>query len=153
MACLDYATWLKASQACQASMPSVKGFGYVATGKRGLRGYGDINNLAIQTSTPTDPCTLAQQTPCPQPTPASLKTPMTPAQFCAANPMHPNCQPGGSLFCRLNPTDYTCQTAPLVTDSLLPTAGGFNQWGLLAALAVGGTAIYLVTRKKKPASA
>lgn len=166
MACVDYATWLKASQDCQAMTASVKGFGYVPAGRAALRGLGidfvndpaltlmSINSLNVAASS-TDPCAIAQQTPCPQPVPASLKAPPTPQAACAANPSSVPCQPGGAFFCKINPTDYRCQTAPLTTvDSLTPaaTAGGFNQWGLLAALAAGGAAIYLVTRKKKSSS-
>lgn len=151
MACLDYATWLKATHDCQA-MTAVKGFG-------GLRGLGATVNLNIAPPSASDPCIIAQQTPCPQPSPPSLKAPPTPQASCAANPASLPCQPGGSLFCRINPTDYTCQSPLLTTtpDSFNPaaanTAGGFNQWGLLAALAVGGTAIYFLTRKKKASAA
>lgn len=160
MACIDYNTWLAAKQACNAGTASVKGLGgpYVKA-LRGL-GLGDINTLNVSASA-SDPCAIAAQTPCPQPTPPSLKAPSTPQAVCAGNPSLLPCQPGGALFCRINPSDYTCQTAPLTTvDNLTPqtpsatnTAGGFNQWGLLAALAAGGAAIYLVTRKKKGQSA
>lgn len=156
MACLNYATWLKATQDCQA-LTAVKGFGYAPTGRLGLAALG-IGELNVSSSS-SDPCVMAQQTPCPQPIPPSLKSPPTPQAVCAQNPAGLPCQPGGALFCRINPTDYRCLTPLLTTsDNLNPspdpstasTAGGFNQWGLLAALAVGGTAIYLLTRKKKP---
>lgn len=153
--CVPYATWLKATQDCRAMTASVKGFGYAPTGRLGLAalGLGELN----VSSAASDPCAIAQQTPCPQPAPPSLKAPPTAQQACANNPSSPPCLPGGALFCKIHPNDYNCLTPLLTTsDTLTPdpsaasTAGGFNQWGLLAALAVGGTAIYFLTRKKKP---
>lgn len=152
MTCVPYNQWIAANSACNAARAgiSVKGIGYVRTGVAGL------GDLAIA-SDPNDPCTLAAQAPCPM------------GSGCPAA-----CPPGSHSFQLMtapgSPAVCICQRdkplPPVVQPSLAPvpaaspvvpvtasasSTGGFSRWGLLAALAAGGTAIYLVTRKKKAA--
>lgn len=122
MSCVDYQTWQAAKKACDARL-SVKGFGYVEMGRvnlRALRGLGDLNINTASAIDPSDPCAIASLTPCP--------TFSIPAPY--------------------KPPASSSTPASSTTPASANAAGGFRRWGLLAALAAGGGALYLVMRKK-----
>lgn len=112
---------------------------------------------------PSDPCYIAQQTPCPMGTgcPAGCPTgyhsvnllvaPGKPAQcVCAQDKALAPTYPSGTFAPHGAPaTAPPSNTVPILQSNT--AAGGFSHWGLLAAVAVGGTALYLVMRKKKAA--
>jgi hypothetical protein len=150
MACIDYNTWVTAKAACLAAQSglAVKGYGYA-----GLRGLGvsppppptgytaapstvSLPTLIIAPPNPSDPCVIAAQTPCP----------------ATEMPANPNAVPNVPGY--FVPPAASTLPAPGPSATTVPTpavAGGFNSWGLLAALAVGGIALALVlTHKKKP---
>ena len=177
MTCVDYTTWMNAKKACALKLSSVKGFGYVATGRSlgfsvsatvdpaSIIGLGPSQSSTMQTAVPiqvtapaysstlntsvvdpTEPCYIASQGFCNCPvglnkvclaqvpgstTPAPCQC-MAPAKPKAQAPASSSALPGGVPVTQAN-----------------VAAGGFSHWGLLAALAVGGTALYLVTRKKQ----
>ncbi len=134
MACVDPQVWKQAQAACsarQAQVASVKGFGYALTGIAGLRGLGlgasgtwDILSSVKQASAP----------------PASAPSILT-------NAIDPNdpCTIAAQTPCAVATAPPAVPGTPGAPTS---TAGGFSHWGLLAALAVGGGALYLVMRKK-----
>jgi hypothetical protein len=119
-ACIDNKVWNAARAACAARAASVKGLGYVEMGRVNLRALRGLGDLNINTAAadPNDPCVIASQTPCPV--------------FSTPIPYVPT-TPGN--------------TTPTTTASTV-TAGGFSRWGLLAALAAGGAALYFATKKK-----
>jgi hypothetical protein len=148
MACIDYATWQQAARACQNLNASVKGFGYTLAGLQGLRSLGvDPVSLNIPAPDSSDPCAIAQQTPCPPP---ARTAPHALTEFsCVTSPNAITCQPGGALFCKDHPADPSCVPGtPGAHAAASVTAGGFHQLGLLAAVVVGGLVVYQVTRKK-----
>ncbi len=175
--CIPYFQWLGANAACRDKSAgiSVRGFGYTRTGVAGLRGLalrglGDdysvqapvvsqpsLNTSAIDAS---DPCYIAQQTPCPMSTgcPASCPTGFHSVTLLAAPGKPAQCVCGKDKAASAPPTT-TMTIVPGGSASAPPSsdpgvvqsnvaAGGFSHWGLLAAVAVGGTALYLVMRKK-----
>lgn len=113
---------------------SVKGFGYVAAGMRGLGATAVLSNPSLFSSASSlapapvtyDPCAIAQQTPCPAPRSLTQYTP-----------------PPGKAPSQV-PEPVLLSTIPSSTQT-----AGFSQWGLLAALAVGGVVVYAVAHKKK----
>jgi hypothetical protein len=120
-ACIDNKVWSAARAACAARTASVKGLGYAPMGRvnlRALRGLGDLN-INTAAADPNDPCVIASQTPCP--------VFSTPTPYAPTTPSSP-ATPG--------------------TPSAVTTTAGFSRWGLLAALAVGGAALYFATKKK-----
>lgn len=134
MSCVDRTTWNKAVSDCTNLQASVKGFGYVPAGMRGLgatasfaSGTSLITSASQLNITPQavtyDPCAIAQQTPCAQAAPRAL---------ISTGPKLPQ--------------------IPLMSPAPPVATAGFSQWGLLAALAVGGVVIYAVTHKKKASS-
>lgn len=138
MSCVDRTTWNKAVADCQNLQASVKGFGYVPAGMRGLGAAAFLANSSLITTaaqlntTPPavtyDPCAIAQQTPCAQAAPRALLS-------------------TGPVLAKL-------PEIPLMSSTPAPPVktAGFSQWGLLAALAVGGVVVYAVTHKKKSSS-
>lgn len=114
---------------------------------------------------PNDPCYIASQTPCPAGTgcPAQcpsgyhsidlLVAPGKPAQCAcgkdkaASAPSAMTLVPGGSATAPPSGNPVLTPTPGGILQSNVAT-GGFSHWGLLAAVAVGGTALYLVMRKK-----
>lgn len=154
MTCVPYNQWLAANSACNAARAgiSVKGIGYVRTG---LRGLGD---LAI-TSDPNDPCTLAAQAPCPMGTGCPAACPPGSHSFqlmtAPGAPAVCICQrdkPLPPVISQPIPSSQPASADPTPVTASASSTAGFSHWGLLAALAVGGTAIYIVTRKKKAAA-
>jgi hypothetical protein len=154
MSCIDYNTWVAAKTLCVAAQTSsgVKGYGYA-----GFRGFGAappppptgyttaaMPSLVIAPpSDPNDPCTIAALTPC-APTGPIVMTQNPNAAIPAPNV--PTFNPVVSAPSATGPVPVTTALAPI------PVAGGFNSWGLLAALAAAGVAVALVlTHKKKPA--
>ncbi len=175
MTCLDNQVWKQAQLACNARLQqaaSVKGFGYAATGVAGLRGLGlaitgsidpssiiglgpspsasapsvTANPIAVAPNQ-NDPCAIANQLPCggPDSCPTGQK------HFCERLPRQ-------ALNGKWGLSATICSCLPLAAaappavpgGAVVPgvVAGGFSHWGLLAALAVGGGALYLVMRKK-----
>lgn len=152
MACTPPVAWAQAKAACEARTAaalSVKGFGYVRTGYAGL---GDLNT----SGDPNDACVIAAQAPCTT-CPASCPPGWVSGSFTSqmATSGRPQCScfpvatapnaPSASLV--TSPSSGSA-AAPASSASQASVAGGFNHWGLLAALAAGGAAIYLVARKR-----
>lgn len=164
MACIPYMTWLNANAACKAKSAGidVRGLGqnYVRTGMRGLRGMGDNNiNTTPVYNDPNDPCFIATQTPCAPGSPCPIVCPT------GYHSMSMLAAPGQPALCNCAkdkvPTAPSASAAPSNGSATAPSsipggtpittasaAGGFSHWGLLAALAVGGGALYLVMKKK-----
>jgi len=103
MTCIPYDQWFQYRVACNAKNNplSVKGFGYVLAGLRGLGATGlTANQVLIETGAPlpatintsavdtSDPCYLAAQTPCPQ-TPSNAPPLVCPAGQIRSCPFVP----------------------------------------------------------------
>lgn len=67
--------------------------------------------------------------------PPSLKAPLAPEAFCAANPASAVCQPGGTLFCRISPNDLSCLAPATATYQT-------SHWGLMVAALVSAFVVY-----------
>jgi len=89
-----------------------------------------------------DPCSVASQGPCPGP----ATCPTGNVLRCESVPT----QTGATTICYCAPL-ATAPPATTTTTTTTTAAGGFSHWGLLAALAVGGGALYLVMKKKHSA--
>jgi hypothetical protein len=102
---------------------------------------------------PSDPCYYAAQTPCPAGTgcPASCPTGFHSIGLVTAPGAPAQCVCGKDKA--VAPPAATTGPAPYVAPPVQANvaAGGFSHWGLLAAVVVGGGALYLVTRKKQAA--
>ncbi len=149
--CISAQAWISAQLACNAKLSSVKGFGaaaYVLPPQPTLMAPPPAASAPID---PNDPCSIASQKPC-----------LAPAV----------CPPGLSRICQNIPRQATmgahagewgtvsvCQClSPSNPVAVGPTsapvpvmqasAGGFQHWGLLAALAAGGAVIYFATRPR-----
>lgn len=148
MDCVDYTIWLKAKQDCAAANYGVKGFGYAATGLRGLRGLGAGTELNV---TPGyDPCAIAAQKFCPDP---SITCPTGTVKSCIiAPPGQPS--PGCMCYTPRPPPSVVRQDTPPPVMSTVPVeqatmTAGFSHWGLLAAVLVGGVVVYKVATRNK----
>ncbi len=119
MACIDAAIWNKAQTDCANLSQSVKGFGYVPTGLRALRGLGAAPNLSVEAAVTYDPCAIAAQESCMR----------KPPSFQAAKP---SATP--------KPPTVTTQAADVAT-------AGFSHWGILAAVLVGGVVVYKIANR------
>lgn len=177
MACIPYAQWITANAACRDKTQaiSVKGFGYAATGRAGLLGLGatfiEAQQLMAAASAPpaqnlntqalvydvNDPCSISVQAPCPAGTgcPAICPTGWHSIGLLTApgQPALCNCAKDAATVATAATSSSGSAVAPSVTSTpplvqASMTDAGFSHWGLLAALAVGGGALYLVMKKK-----
>lgn len=171
MTCIDYQVWTAAQQACNARLASVKGFGYTATGARGLRGLGisivsALNPmLSVSTSAssggspPVHVMTAAPVARAPTANPAMVAAAAASAAAANSHSGQPAVVSSPINTTGYDPSDACsiagqtpCAPAPSSGSATAPpravSSGGFSHWGLLAALAVGGGALYLVMRKK-----
>lgn len=125
----------------------------------------NINTAPSTVIDPNDPCSVASQMPCPGPDTCSGGLVRT----CEKVPRQANNGAWGTVsICYCAPPPYASAIPSHAPSTYVPApppadttyappvqanlaAGGFSHWGLLAAVAVGGGALYLVMRKKKPA--
>ena len=149
--CIDAQTWINAQLACNAKLSSVKGFGaasYVLPPPPTLMTPPPASLSPID---PNDPCSIAGQKPCLAP----AVCPPGQARICQNVPRQATmgahagewgtvsvCQCGAAPAPTPGPA-YAPSSTPIVQAS----AGGFQHWGLLAALAAGGAVIYFVSRR------
>lgn len=200
MTCVPYTQWIAANAACNAkSNPiSVKGFGYVPTGRAALRGLGFSVSASITPTSvanaiqsgqlinppsssappvvqstpsinttpmldPSDPCFVATQEPCPagQGCPAVcppgfhsidlVARPGQPAMCNCTRDRAPAPNYGNAFMARGTPNTPPRATIPAGIQANASASGGFQHWGILAAVVLGGGALYYVTKKKKAA--
>lgn len=183
MTCVDYTTWMNAKKACANKLASVKGFGYVSTGRSlgfsvsatvspaSIIGGGAGQQAPMQTMVPlqvtapayastintnaidpTDPCYIASQGFCTCPPGlnkvclAQVPGSTTPAPCQCIAPARSSAPSSGSATA---PASSNALPGGVPVQQANVAAGGFSHWGLLAAVAVGGTALYLVMKKKQ----
>lgn len=157
--CINSQVWAQAQAACaarQASVSSVRGFGYSATGLRGLGATLSqiVANAAAAAKASASPAESAASAAAAQRALQAAQAAYA-APSVIANPINTTPDPNDPCVIASQtpcpgPSSGSASAPPASasTPTQASVAGGFQHWGLLAALAVGGGALYLVTRKK-----